>query len=152
MIKLVNSFVAGAMLSLAACTFVLPPSPKEQVSKRLAQYAEFFLHQDVAALSGMFESSGLVAHEGQPAVIGREAIASFFQSFKSYTVLSHKMNVESAVARDGTVEQTGTFEQSVRAPDGETLQVEGKFAAVWRREKAGDWLIQSMRTAPKVGH
>ena len=99
----------------------------------------------------MFEPSGSMVHQGQPPVVGRAAIQAFLESFAGYKVLSHQMQVDSFVARGNAVEQTGTYAQAVLTPEGRTLGVAGKFAAVWRQEQDGTWLIQSMRTAPASG-
>ena len=92
-----------------------------------------------------------MAHQGQPPIVGRAAIEAFLQSFGSYKVLSHQMLVSSVVAQGSTVEQTGTYAQTVLTPEGRTLQVAGRFTAVWHQEQSGAWFIQSMRTAPAGG-
>jgi len=99
----------------------------------------------------MFEPSGFIAHQGQPPIVGRAAIEAFLQSFGSYKVLSHQMQVSSVVVLGRTVEQTGTYAQAVLTPEGRTLQVAGRFTAAWHQEQSGAWLIQSMRTAPAGG-
>ena len=96
----------------------------------------------------MFETAGSMAHQGQSPIVGRVAIQAFLESFASYKVLSHEMQIASAVAQGHTVQQTGTYAQSVLTPEGRTLQVGGTFSAVWQQEQDGQWLIQSMRTAP----
>ena len=149
--KLLNVFVLEVALCLAACGSPAPASSQAVVSQRLARYAELLHRQDAAALSGMFEPSGSMVHQGQPPVVGRAAIQAFLESFAGYKVLSHQMQVDSFVARGSTVEQTGTYAQAVLTPEGRTLEVAGKFAAVWRQEQDGTWLIQSMRTAPASG-
>ena len=149
--QVLNAFVACVALCLAACVSPSPPSSEVLASQRLNQYAELLRQQDAAALSAMFEPSGSMAHQGQPPIVGRAAIQAFLESFASYKVLSHHMKVVSAVARSGTVEQTGTYEQAVRTPEGRTLQVAGTFTATWHEEQGGAWLIQSMRTAPAGG-
>ena len=89
-----------------------------------------------------------MAHQGQPPIVGRAAIQAFLESFANYKVLAHQMKPKSAVAQGHTVQQTGTYEQSVLSPEGRTLQVSGEFAAVWKQEHGGQWFIESMRTAP----
>ena len=92
-----------------------------------------------------------MAHQGQSPIVGRTAIQAFLESFASYTVLAHRMQLTSAVAQGRTVQQTGTYAQSVLTPEGRTLQVGGTFIAVWQQEQGGQWLIKSMRTAPAGG-
>jgi len=150
--KLLNSLVACVALCLVACASSAPESLSEaEVSQRLVRYAELLKQQDSTALSAMFEPSGFIAHQGQPPIVGRAAIEAFLQSFASYRVLSHQMQVSSVVTRGSTVEQTGTYAQAVLTPEGRTLQVTGRFTALWRQEQSGAWLVQSMRTAPAGG-
>ena len=99
-------------------------------------------------MAATFSTSGFMAHEGQPAIVGRPAIQAFLESFARYKVLSHQMQITSSVTLGQSVQQAGTFTQSVLTPDGEKLEVGGTFIAVWRQEPDGQWLIQSMRTAP----
>jgi ketosteroid isomerase-like protein len=149
-LSLLKVFVASAVLVLVACTSLSPSvlSPEVVASQRLAHFAELLQHQDSQAIAAMFEPGGSMAHQGQPPVVGRAAIQAFLESFANFKVLSYQMHLASAVAHDGTVQQTGTYSQSVRTPDGRTFKVGGTFSAVWQQEADGRWLIQSMRTAP----
>lgn len=151
--RLFQMFVASSAISLAACTSLASTaeSPQAVVSQRLEQYAEHLQRQDSAAIAAMFEPSGFMAHQGQPPIVGRAAIQAFLESFAGYKVLAHKMLVTSAVGEVGTVEQTGTYSQSVLTPEGRKLDVAGTFTALWQHEQGGQWLIQSMRTAPQGG-
>ena len=151
--RLLKSFIVSSTLFLAACTAStsIPSSPEAAVSQRLAQYAEFLRRQDSFALSAMFEPSGFMAYQGQPSIVGRSAIQVFLESFASYKVLAYELQLKSAVVQGRTVEQTGTYAQSVLTPEGRTLQVGGTFTAIWQQEQSGQWLIQSMRTAPASG-
>ena len=148
--RLLKSLAVSSVLILFACASS-PPAllpPEAVASQRLAQYAELLQRQDSSAIAGMFEPAGSMAHQGQSPILGRAAIQAFLESFASYKVLSHKMQVTSAVAQGHTVQQTGTYAQSVLAPDGRTLQVGGTFTVIWQQEQDGQWLIQSLRTAP----
>ena len=141
---------------LSACaTPPVPPSldaatsesSRREAGVALSRYAELLRAQDAQTLSLLFEPNGSLAHEGLPPVIGRSAIRRFLESFSSYKVLSHDMRVASVAAEGTRVRQSGTYEQSVRTPEGQTVRVNGKFVAVWQRQSNGDLLIESMRTA-----
>ena len=148
--RLIKSFAVGSLLILSACASSPPEllSSEAVASQRLAQYAELLQRQDPSAVAAMFEPAGSMAHQGQSPIVGRAAIQAFLESFASYKVLSHKMQLTSAVAQGHTVQQTGTYAQSVLTPEGRTLRVGGTFTAVWQQEQDGQWLIQSLRTAP----
>ena len=150
---LFKTILVSSALVLVACTSLAltPESSEAVVALRLAQYAELLQRQDSSAVAAMFEPSGSMAHEGQAPIVGRVAIQAFLESFASYKVLAHKMQLTSAVAHDRAVEQIGRYTQSVVTPEGGTVQVSGTFVAVWRHEQRGQWLIESMRTAPLTG-
>lgn len=139
------------VLVLAACAAPSPATPERATAGLLAKYAELLRDQDASAIAAMFEPDGSLAHDDQPAIVGRAALEAFMTSFASYKVLAHDMQVTSAVARARTVAQSGTYAQSVRTPQGQTLRVVGSFIAVWRQQADGRWLIESMRTAPAPG-
>ena len=148
-----KTVLVSSALVFVACTSsaLTPHSSKAAVGLRLAQYAQLLQMQDSSAVAAMFEPSGSMAHQGQPPIVGRAAIQTFLESFASYKVLAHKMQLTSAVAHERAVEQIGRYAQSVVTPEGRTVQVSGAFVAVWRRKQGGQWLIQSMRTAPLSG-
>lgn len=154
---MLKSFTILLVLLLAACALStsLPveraSSSEHEVALRLVQYTEVLRRQDAQALSAMFEPAGSMGHQGQPVINGRSAIQAFLESFASYKVVSHEMRVLSASAQGGVVRQTGTYAQTVRTPAGQVLHVTGTFTAVWRHQPNGQWLIESMRTAPPNG-
>ena len=145
-----KSLAVTSLFILNACTSAPSAllSSEAVATQRLAQYSELLQRQDSSAIAGMFEPAGSMAHLGQSPIVGRAAIQAFLESFASYKVLSHKMQITSAVAQGHTVQQTGMYAQSVLTPEGRTLRVGGKFTAVWQQEQDGQWLIQSLRTAP----
>jgi ketosteroid isomerase-like protein len=147
-----KTVILSTTLSLVACaTSVSAPEAAEAaVARRLAQYVELLRRQDAPGVAAMFEPSGSMAHQGQPPVVGRRTIQAFLESFASYKVLAHQMQVASVVAQQRTVQQSGTFAQTVVTTEGRTVQVGGTFVVVWRHRMGGQWLIQNLRTAPSA--
>ena len=143
----------GAALVATACTW----SPRTvgaseaAAAQRLERYAELLQRQDSSAIAAMFEPDGSLGHQGQAPITGRVSIQAFLESFAGYKVLSHRMQLTSAVVQAHAVQQAGTYAQSVLTPDGRTLRVSGTFTATWVEEGSGEWLIRSMRTAPANG-
>ena len=148
--RLHKSLAMSVLLVLGACASSHPAllSSEAVASQRLAQYAELLRRQDSSAIAAMFEPAGSMAHQGQRPVVGRADIQAFLKSFSNYKVLAYEMQLTSAVAQAHSVQQTGTYAQSVLTPEGRTLQVRGTFTVVWLQGQDGQWLIQSMRTAP----
>ena len=70
--------------------------------------------------------------------------------------LSHYYHVisESLIPAKTTVDgdratQSGTYKQSVRAPDGQTLDVSGGFEIEWLRDANAVWRIRRISTSPR---
>lgn len=128
-----------------ACT---DQSDQARVEAALRHYSELVLAMDHARIAALFEPEGEIVNKGQAAVHGRAAIESFLSGFSGYHVLENNMRPASTVVRGNTAEQVGTYNQRVRTPDGEVLEVSGGFEAVWGRTSTGDWLIRRLGTSP----
>ena len=142
--------VAASVLLSAACALPSTASVSSEtaVARRLAQYVDLLRRQDSSAIADMFEPAGAMSHEGQRPIVGREAIRALLDSFASYKVLAHRMQVTSAVRKATRSGRLARMRSLFVDPEGRTLQVGGMFTAVWQQEDDGQWLIQSMRTAP----
>lgn len=139
---------AGAVLVTAACVQTQRSAAEAQAAIALERYVQLMIRQDAVALSAMFLPAGTIAHEGQAAIVGPEAIRKFLDSFANYKVLDHAMVITSAAVEGAGLRQDGTYRQRVRTPDGQTIEVNGRFTAKWVRQTDGRWLIESMLTAP----
>jgi uncharacterized protein (TIGR02246 family) len=134
---------AGVLAGCASRT-----TPELAAGAALENYVQVLRRQDAAGLSELFEPEGSSSHADQKPIVGRPALRAFIESFASYKVLAHEMPVTSVVVQGNRVTQTGTYHQTVRTLDGQTIQVRGVFVAEWERQGDGRWLIRRMHTAP----
>lgn len=131
---------------LAGC--VTRPAPERAVAAALENYVQLLRRQDAVGLSEMFVPDGSSSHADQKPIVGRPAIRAFLESFAGYKVVAHEMPVTSVSVHGNRVTQSGTYHQTVRTPDGQTIQVRGVFVAEWERQGDDRWLIRRMHTAP----
>jgi uncharacterized protein (TIGR02246 family) len=136
----------GLVGLLAGCA--TRPARERAAAAALENYIQLLRGQDAVGLAELFAPDGATSHGDQKPIIGRPAIRAMLESFASYKVVEHDMWV-TAVSVDGKrVTQSGTYHQTVRTPDGQTIQVQGIFTAEWERQGDGHWLIRHMHTAP----
>jgi len=131
-------------IALAGCT--TRPAPEQAVAAALENYVQLLRRQDAAGLSELFLPDATSGHADQKPIVGRPAIRALLESFANYKVLAHEMPVTSVSVQGNRVTQTGTYHQTVRTPDGQTIQVQGVFVAEWERQPDGRWLIRRMHT------
>ena len=142
-----------AMAALLLLALVAAPATADDASSEreagaaLQHYVDVLRRQDAAAVALSFEPDGSMAHEGGSPIAGRAAIRAFLDSFANYKIVSHEMTVSSVAVAGDRLTQSGTYAQTVRTPDGQTLRVSGSFVAAWRHQADGQWLLWSLRTA-----
>jgi hypothetical protein len=69
----------------------------------------------------------------------------FFPEFK---VLEESILADSTVVEGNSANQVGPFRQRVTVPNGQTVEVAGRFKAEWVRGSSPRWLIWRMETTP----
>jgi len=139
---------AGAIL-LGGCAH--PDATKierPRVEARLQEYSARLLAMDPAAIAAMFAPEGEMVNPRQPPVRGRAAIENYLAGFADYKLLANA-DVADGTAIDGdTAEETGTYRQTVRAPDGQKFETSGRLEVAWIRTPAGEWQIMQLETFP----
>ncbi len=148
--------VLVSWVALATCTttsvsagcHVSPPRVMQrEAAAALDRYQRLLRAQDSAALAAMFVPGGRLEHVGQDPIVGRERIRAFLASFADYRVLSHDMTVTASTYGPCHANQSGTYVQHVRAPDGQQITARGWFLFQWQKQAGGQWLLESARTS-----
>jgi len=123
-------------------------SPESQVRGALQRYVRLVQRMDHAGIATMFAADGEVLNPGRDPIKGRGAIQAFLEQFAGFEVINEMM-VPRTTSVDGShATQIGTYRQRVRGPDGNIIDVSGKFVLDWIRDGSGVWLIQRMATTP----
>jgi ketosteroid isomerase-like protein len=118
------------------------------VQARLQRYSELMLGMNTRGLSQMFAPDGVLANPKRPPVRGPETIRKFLDEYKDYKVLSNVITAATTVVDGDTAEQTGTYSQKVRTPDGQVFEAKGRIEVDWIRSGSGQWLITELETFP----
>jgi len=144
--------VATLVVSAAAS-----PSPIRGVGQGVAadpacdaafeRYVTLVRLQASPQIAAMFTPDGQIQHVGQPAIVGRERIAAFLESFAAYKIHSHDMTVTRVVADASAVTRWGTYEQHVGTPAGEEVVAKGWFRFRWIHDPSGACLIEAGATS-----
>lgn len=116
------------------------------VNHRLSRYEHFAWQMAHDSVANFFLPNGVLETAGQPSITGRDAILKHFKSFTGYQVLEDRMAADSTFVDGDSVVQRGSFEQRVRVPKGDTVQVHGSFYAIWSRDTDKRWRIRRMET------
>lgn len=148
-----RTFIAVlALIACAACgsrskVASTPAAPEQEVRAALAHYVDLVRAMDSAGIAAMFAADGEIVNPGQAPVHGPAAIEAFLKQFESYKVLDETMTAATTTVTGVRATQSGTYKQTVRTPDGNTLNVSGGFDAEWIRDR-GAWRLRRLATAP----
>ena len=153
-------------------TAAQPASLQADVQRALNAYREGILRSDADGLAALFTANAEVSHGDAPPVLGREAIRLFLKSFSAFRVQEYVLRADTtdvrlATSRTNTntdtstkintnininmsATQNGVYQQTVIAPKGAVLKVQGKFVANWVRVSNGtgdaSWQLTRMHT------
>ncbi len=114
----------------------------ESIKQLAADWLSGWLSGDAEALLSLYADDPVLMPQGQPAVIGKDAIRPLYQAvFKEVVIKSESTLMEVEVSGDW-----GYFWSTYRlvaAPKagGETVESEGKSLFIVRRQPGGGWKI-----------
>src|SRR5262249_60221001 len=88
---------------------------------------------------------GAVQGGPQP-IVGPRAIEAYLRTFDKYKVLAYPATADTTIVHGDRGHQTGPYVQRVTLPNGQTIEVRGRFQVDWERAGDGRWLIRRMGT------
>lgn len=145
--KLPSVFLAFAIGILFACASITADR-RPEVAAALQRYSDFMLRMDNAGIAGLFADDSELKNTGQDPIYGPKAVRALFDTFKDYKVLAYQIHADSTQIRSDIAVQSGSYRQKVMLPSKQTIEVSGRFDAVWTRMADGRWLIHRMLTTP----
>ncbi len=106
-----------------------------------ALWEQAFATGDGARAAEMaFTEDARLLPPGEPMVVGREAIAQYWQANFDAGVKELQLGLTAVeMVGDDTMIETGTWAVTVPTEDGGTMQVGGKALVVWKLEADGVW-------------
>ena len=122
-------------------------SAEQESESALQNDSRMILAMNAAAVAGMYAPDGVWERQRGP-LRGREAIRDALAATGGVQVLSNEMTTTAFSNNGPAVIQSGEFRQSVRLPDGKSLDAAGTFEATWIQAANGEWWIRRMVTRP----
>jgi uncharacterized protein (TIGR02246 family) len=114
------------------------------VNARLAEYSQMVLDMNHHGIAQLYAADGELASTGAAPIRGPEAIENFLRGFSAYHVLAYTVSADTTTIHGDKAYQSGSYQQRVRIPRGDTVQVRGRFRIEWARGRDGRWLIHRM--------
>lgn len=130
---------------VTACATPEPFDPVAESGRLLAQDAEWsalaFEGQDVERTISYWSDDAVLLPQGEPAIIGKDAIRAFVtQSFATPGFSIRWQSESPTFSPDGKFAyMRGTSITTVPRPDGTTITVPGRAVTIWRLETDGRW-------------
>lgn len=99
--------------------------------------------RDLAGTLAFYADDAVIMPLAKPGATGREAIREEWEHNFGIPGFANVMRLTGVdVSDDGTLGVTrGTYEATMKAPDGESIVERGKWVSVWRRPAGGQWRI-----------
>ncbi len=149
-----NSFAAAlrkslALLLVAACVTSTARDPENAIRTATQRYAKLVEAMDEAGIAAMFAPEGDLEVPGRQPIRGPAEIRHYLEGFRNFHVLSEAMTTDAVSVQGSTAHSSGTYRQQVRLPEGNTVEVHGKYALDWVMRSDGAWQITRMGTTPE---
>lgn len=116
------------------------------LDQALERYRQLALRTDHRGLAQLFTEDARLSHGQEAGQQGRAQILRFLASFEGVQVKRYEMQTESTRIDAARARQQGRWQQTVLLPQGQVLDVGGRFEIDWRRGEDGGWLIERLHT------
>jgi uncharacterized protein (TIGR02246 family) len=139
--RVAGSALACVAASLAGCAPAAktesPAEVRSAIEASNKQFMDAFSRRDAAAIGLLYAEDGQVLPPSAPALDGREAIVTMWQSVLALPIASVQLQtIEVGVGEDSAWE-TGRY--TMTGNDGRTAEA-GKYVVIWKHGEAG-WKI-----------
>jgi len=131
--------LAAVFVSLATPAALAQDSAAIETAQAL--WEEAFATGDGSMAAEMaFTEDARLLPPGEPMVVGRDAIAEYWQAGFDAGVTDLQLGLTAVeMVGDDTMIETGTWMVTVPTEDGGSMQVGGKALVVWKLEADGTW-------------
>ena len=144
-------------LALNGCGFVVvhtarkiyqdSTQQKGAVEQALARYREALLNSDASKAAAFYTEDAQLSQGDATPLSGRLAILSSLKQPEGWRMLDCEWKAASTDVDGQRAKQRGSFRQQTVAPQGQTVEVQGRFDLHWARQ-GGDWRITRLHTDP----
>lgn len=124
-------------------------APEKEVNAALEQVRSEVLKAGWGATGPLWAADAHWSTEGQLApVVGRDAILQCLTADAGSTTLAYALAATRTDVRGDTADQRGTYQQTLRAPEGHAQVRSGDFEARWQRHAENQWRLVRWHDRP----
>jgi ketosteroid isomerase-like protein len=137
----VSKFLIVLALVLAACS---KPDDAKQIEKQLDLYTNYVRSANHFGIASLFTDDGVL----EPNIRGTKAIQQHLtQTTTGLKVVEFALDPSKPVITGDTAVQTILYQQRLKTPQGNTVQLTGQYTVNWVRAASGRWLISRFATS-----
>jgi ketosteroid isomerase-like protein len=137
----VSKFLLVLALVLAACS---KPDDAKQIEKQLDLYTNYVRSANHFGIASLFTDDGVL----EPNIRGTKAIQQHLtQTTTGLKVVEFALDPSKPVITGDTAVQTILYQQQLKTPQGNTVQLTGQYTVNWVRPASGRWLIARLATS-----
>lgn len=104
-------------------------------------FVEAFAKGDSAKIAALYATDAMVMPPGAPPAKGRDAIQKFWQGAMDAGFTNVSVRAAETGSSGRLAYERGEFALDVRAKDGKTTHMAGKYIVVWKRTAKGQWQL-----------
>ncbi len=129
------------VLFLAACS---KPDDAKQIEKQLELYTIYVRSANHFGIASLFTDDGVL----EPNIRGTKAIQQHLtQTTTGLKVVEFALDPSKPVITGDTAVQSILYQQQLKTPQGNTVQLTGQYTVNWVRAASGRWLISRLATS-----
>jgi uncharacterized protein (TIGR02246 family) len=140
----VLALVGGlAILCLASFAFAAVAAGIEPSAKGLARldddWSKAAATRDAERVASFYAEDALAYPPNEPLAVGRAAAQKVWAAYFADPTFMISWQTTHAEVKGDLGYTAGTYEDSFKGPDGNTVNETGKYVCVWKKQKDGSW-------------
>jgi len=130
-----------AIVFLSACS---KPDDAKQIEKQLDLYSTYVRSANHFGIASLFTDDGVL----EPGIRGTKAIQQHLTTTTTgLKVIEFALDPSKPVITGDSAVQSILYQQQLKTPQGNTVQLTGKYTVNWVRAASGRWLISRLATS-----
>ena len=129
---------AAAVAGLTAPAIAQDKNAKALIAVDTA-WSNAAVARNVEAVASYYAEDGIAYPPNAPAAIGRAAAGKVWATYLADPSFQISWKANSAGVEKKTGWTAGTYKASFKGPDGKTVNENGKYVTVWRKNGNGKW-------------
>lgn len=134
------STILGTQAASAQAHPAAPSDVRAQIDAANKAHVDAYNAGDVAKFVEIYAPNAVLMPPNQPAVVGRDAIAQWWQGGRNAGVKHVQLTTTELGVHDDMAHEMGTYDVEIQpAPDAPAVHDHGKFVVIWLRDASGAW-------------